>query len=154
MGPHCGRYGEECSAVASLRNEVVEQLAHAYGATHETTRHRTPPLHLTCVLHWPYRKALQQSRRWSHVAVDPCVHEQFQHLLSQMWSEHPEVHFVHFALQSTRYRYPPPHHDDPAAFHHPAVKLPLGQRFAPLLIVAQKIDQPPAAVFSGPQIVA
>jgi hypothetical protein len=44
---------------------------------------------------------LQQLRRWSHVALEPVEHEQFQHLLSQMWSEQPEVHFVHLALQST-----------------------------------------------------
>jgi hypothetical protein len=141
-------------AVASLRKEVVEQFSHRYGGTHDTTRQWTPPLHFTCVLHCPYRKALQHTLRRSHVADDPVLHEQFQHLLSQMWSEQPVLHLVHLALQSTMYRYPPPHHEESAAFHQPAVKLPGGQPLTPLLMVAQKTDHPLEAVFPGPQIVA
>jgi hypothetical protein len=83
-------------------SEVVVQLSHLYGATQLTTRQATPPLQRTCVLHCPYRKALQQCRRWSHVRLDPVPHEQFQHFLSQMWSpEQPLLQSVHFALQST-----------------------------------------------------
>ena len=85
----------------SLRNEVVEHFSHVYGAAQETTRQWTPPLHFTWVLHCPYRKALQHTLRWSHVAVEPLPHEQFQHFESQRWSEQPELHFVHLALQST-----------------------------------------------------
>jgi hypothetical protein len=73
-----------------------------YGGTQLTTRQCTPPLHFTWVLHWPYRKALQQIRRWSQVAVEPVPQLQFQQPLSQMWSPlHPELHFEHEALQST-----------------------------------------------------
>jgi hypothetical protein len=77
------------------------QFSQAYGGTQLTTRQATPPLHLTCVLHCPYRNALQHTRRWSHVAVEPHVHEQLQHPLSQMWSpEQPEVQSRQVALQS------------------------------------------------------
>jgi hypothetical protein len=73
-----------------------------YGATHVTTRHATPPLHVTWVLHWPYRNPLQQCLRWSHVSVGPHEHEQLQHDLLQMWSSpQPDEHSEQVALQST-----------------------------------------------------
>jgi hypothetical protein len=91
-----------CSAVAWSVSEVVVQLSHRYGATQLTTRQATPPLHRTCVLHCPYRKALQQWRRWSQVWVEPLPHEQLQHFLSQMWSPvQPLVQPLQVALQST-----------------------------------------------------
>ena len=60
------------------------QLSHRYGGTQLTTRQATPPLHRTCVLHWPYRKPLQQTRRWSHWPAGPQVQEHDQHELLQM----------------------------------------------------------------------
>jgi hypothetical protein len=45
---------------------------------------------------------LQQTRRWSHVAVEPVPQLQLQQPLSQMWSSlHPDEHFEQEALQST-----------------------------------------------------
>jgi hypothetical protein len=44
---------------------------------------------------------LQQTRRWSHVAVEPDPHEQLQHRESQMPSLQPLEHLEHDALQST-----------------------------------------------------
>ena len=77
------------------------QFSHWYGGVQLTTRQWTPPLHEICVLHWPYRKALQQIRRWSQVAFDPVPHEQLQHRLSQIPSLHPVEHLEQVALQST-----------------------------------------------------
>src|SRR6476469_8002213 len=102
MALHCGRHGALCSAVALSVSDVVVQLAHLYGATQLTTRQATPPLQRTWVLHCPYRKALQQTRRWSHVDVDPHLHPQLQQPELQMLSpEQPDVHLEHEALQST-----------------------------------------------------
>jgi hypothetical protein len=105
-------------------------------------------------LHWPYRNALQQTRRWSHVAVDPDPHEQLQQRWSQMPSLHPVEHLEHDALQSTMYRYPPPHQEESADFHQPAANDPGGQALTPLLMVQQNTVHPLEAVLPGPQIVA
>jgi hypothetical protein len=76
-----------------------------YGATQVTTRHATPPLHFTWVLHCPYRNPLQQCLRWSQVFVGPHEHEQLQQDRLQMWSSpQPEEHVEQVALQSTMYR--------------------------------------------------
>ncbi|NYE01457.1 hypothetical protein BJY21_002641 [Kineosphaera limosa] len=66
----------------------------------------------------------------------------------------PQPHFVHRALQSMMYRYPPQHHEESAAFHQPAAKLPGGQVLEPLLTVQQKTVQPLAALVAGPHTVA
>ena len=48
-----GMHGALCSLVRLSCREVVVQFAQRYGGTQLTTRQCTPPLHFTCVLHWP-----------------------------------------------------------------------------------------------------
>jgi hypothetical protein len=80
---------------------AVEHSSNLHGGVQDTTRQWTPPTCRTSWLHWPYRKALQQTLRWSQVPPSPLVQEQDQQDALQMPARAPGlVQVAQVALQS------------------------------------------------------
>ncbi len=97
----CGSRSLLWSTVRLSVAGAVEHSSNLHGGVQDTTRQCTPPTCRTSWLHWPYRKALQQTLRWSQVPGRPLWHEHDQQLAEQMPARAPGVvHVAQVALQS------------------------------------------------------
>jgi hypothetical protein len=90
----CARQGALCVTVAlSVALDDPQESNSWCGGVHVTMRQATGPVQLISWWHCPYRKLLQHTRRWSHVAVPAQRHRQLTQPLLQKWpAPHPQLH--------------------------------------------------------------